>query len=146
MLAPKFQDFGSPKQRPWRTRTIVINGLLAFFATLAFYRYLHPGGLGFGGLGGLGCLGLANHPETPPSPMDVFQVYPPVRVGQDFLPALESTRPECSVVLMQHVFGWSYGKPFVGKLHSDRSTRVGFNARQGPMLPPSASGPTSSST
>lgn len=142
MLAPKLQDFGSKKQRSWGTRTIVINGLLALLAGLAFFRYLYPGGLSFGGLG---CAGLATRPETPP-PMDVFQVYPPVRVGQDFLPAREGSRSECSVVLMQHVFGWSYGKPFVGKLHSDRSTRVGFNAHQGPMLPPSASGPTPSST
>lgn len=144
MLAPKFQDLGSPKQRSWRTRTIVINALLAFFAGLAFFHYLHPAGLAFGGPR---CVSPTNHPENPPPPpMDVFQVYPPVRVGQDFLPALESPRPECSVVLMQHVFGWSYGKPFVGKLHSDRSTRLGFNARQGPTPPPSASGPTSSST
>lgn len=118
MLAPKFPDFGRPKQRSWRTSTIVLNGLLALFAGLAFYRYLHPGGFGFVRLR---CVSPASHPEKPP-PMDVFQVYPPVRVGQDYLPALESPQPECSVVLMQHVFGWSYGKPFVGKLRLDRDS------------------------
>lgn len=51
-----------------------------------------------------------------PPPMDVFEVYPPVRVGQDYHPELaEAQNPECKVLLMQHVFGWSYGKPFVGK-------------------------------
>lgn len=47
--------------------------------------------------------------------MDVFEIYPPVRVGQDYLPTLAEGRLECSVLLMQHTFSWSYGKPFIGK-------------------------------
>lgn len=50
------------------------------------------------------------------APLNVFQVYPPVRVGAEFLPAsYEGRGRECSVVLMEHEFGWSYGKPFVGE-------------------------------
>lgn len=48
--------------------------------------------------------------------LNVFQVYPPVRVGAEFLPeSYEGRGKECSVMLMEHEFGWSYGKPFVGE-------------------------------
>lgn len=89
-------------------------------------------------------------PEIPP-PMDVFQVYPPVRVGQDYLPAPEKRGSECSVVLMEHVFGFSYGQPFVGKPCSRLwllwrgLNNVGFALDQGPMFPRNASGRTCSS-
>lgn len=89
----------------------MLNGALALFSGLAFCRFLH-----LGGFRSTGYVHAADDPAKPP-PMDVFQVYPPVRVGQDYLPALEEGRSECNVVLMEHVFGWSYGQPFVGKLH-----------------------------
>lgn len=67
---------------------------------------------------------------TSTSPLlEVFEVYPPVRIPQNrteftFPVALENqpsidvarTRTEaCRVQLMYHVFGFSYGKPFVGE-------------------------------
>ncbi|KAL7274218.1 hypothetical protein RUND412_002894 [Rhizina undulata] len=59
--------------------------------------------------------------ETDPAPMVVFEVYPPVRVGREYLPGWENSgyemdvESECTVTLMEHVFGWSYGMPFVGE-------------------------------
>jgi hypothetical protein len=41
-----------------------------------------------------------------PALLDVFQVYTPVHVPQD---------ASCVVKLMDHSFGFSYGKPFVGE-------------------------------
>ena len=40
--------------------------------------------------------------------LDVFQVYTPVHMPQDV---------SCEVKLMDHSFGFSYGKPFVGKFN-----------------------------
>ncbi|KAI5848748.1 peptide N-acetyl-beta-D-glucosaminyl asparaginase amidase A-domain-containing protein [Morchella snyderi] len=63
-------------------------------------------------------------------PLNVFQVYPPVRVGAEFLPeSYEGRGNECSVMLMEHEFGWSYGKPFVGSYTPPkcRWTHVLFN-------------------
>lgn len=119
-MLPKSQDdLERPKQRSWRTRSIVLNGALALFSGLAFCRFLQ-----LGGFHSAGYAHAADDPVKPP-PMDVFQVYPPVRVGQDYLPALEERRSECNVVLMEHVFGWSYGQPFVGKLHLGTAVRDG---------------------
>lgn len=145
-MLPKSQDSsGYPTQRSWRTRSIVLNGVLALFAGLVFYRFLHLGGFHF-------AVGIhsTDDPAKPP-PMDVFQIYPPVRVGQDYLPALAEGRSECSVVLMEHVFGWSYGQPFVGRLHWGCDPRENLNniyirLYQGPILPRNASGHTCSST
>src|SRR3954451_16386416 len=62
---------------------------------------------------------------------EVFQVYTPIkdqasydstihaRGGVEQTPIQSSTRAgngdsKCKLVLMEHVFAWSYGKPFVG--------------------------------
>lgn len=51
-----------------------------------------------------------------PLPMKVFQVYPPVRVDRGYLPgvALPQHKKECEVLLIQHEFKFSYGKPAIG--------------------------------
>jgi hypothetical protein len=50
---------------------------------------------------------LAPPTTSSPTLLDVFQVYTPVHVPQDV---------SCAVKLMDHSFGLSYGKPFVGQL------------------------------
>jgi hypothetical protein len=49
---------------------------------------------------------VAAPPTSIPTLLDVFQVYTPVHMPQDV---------SCEVKLMDHSFGFSYGKPFVGK-------------------------------
>jgi hypothetical protein len=68
---------------------------------------------------------IAGTDENETKPLNVFQVYTLPRTQGRFLGgtpdeqaelevALEGEVKECSQVLMQHTFGWSYGKPFVG--------------------------------
>jgi len=47
--------------------------------------------------------------------LEVFQVYKPVPE-----PSKGGESSDCAheILLMDHVFGWSYGKPFVGKIAS----------------------------
>jgi hypothetical protein len=53
--------------------------------------------------------------EAYQEPLKVFQVYKPVPG-----PSRDSDTKECieEVLLMEHVFGWSYGRPFVGEFYS----------------------------
>jgi hypothetical protein len=59
---------------------------------------------------------------TTQAPLNVFEVYPPVRVGGKYLAGTADDRAEiaqdesgeCTVLMMQHTFGYSYGEPFVG--------------------------------
>lgn len=105
------EKHGPPQQRPRKSRPIFVY-FLALAGGLLACRYLASAGF-FNT--GMSCPGMQS-PRKPP-PMEVFQVYPPVRVGEEYLPEdMAHERHECSVVLMQHVFGWSYGKPFVGML------------------------------
>lgn len=54
----------------------------------------------------------ANIPPMPP--LSVFQLSTPPRVSVKSTD--EPQVKECEQQLMQHTFGWSYGKPFVGVL------------------------------
>ncbi len=51
--------------------------------------------------------------QTPNTPLEVFQVHQPV-----FTPQASSEEGFCVTtnVLMEHSFGFSFGRPFVGKL------------------------------
>jgi hypothetical protein len=50
------------------------------------------------------------HPANARMPLECFQVAQPV-------PSLaRDGQQPCSLVLMDHVFGWSYGKPFISAL------------------------------
>jgi hypothetical protein len=67
-----------------------------------------------------------NH--TSPAPLECFQVAQPV-LGPHGRPIQAddgSHRSPCSVQLMDHSFGFSYGKPFVGRFrqHPDSTTRA----------------------
>lgn len=55
-------------------------------------------------------LGLVESLYAESIPLDVFQVYQPVT----FAPQSEN-RCDLNVLLMEHVFGASYGEPFVGQ-------------------------------
>ena len=55
-------------------------------------------------------LGLVERPYAESIPLDVFQVYQPVT----FAPQSENGC-DLNVLLMEHVFGASYGKPFIGE-------------------------------
>lgn len=56
----------------------------------------------------------ASQPEV----LEVFQVYPPVAVNGS-----GSNGGDCKVLVMEHSFGYSYGKPFVGLLALSISPR-----------------------
>ncbi|KAF8536727.1 peptide N-acetyl-beta-D-glucosaminyl asparaginase amidase A-domain-containing protein [Trichophaea hybrida] len=69
---------------------------------------------------------IAGTAENDTELLEVFQVHTPPRAQGRLLGgtpddqaelqlALEDGVKECSQVLMQHTFGWSYGKPFVGQ-------------------------------
>lgn len=68
----------------------------------------------------------ASSTSPPPTVLEVFQVHPPVLIGPESAPetlqepsdhdhgSITSSTKDCHVLLMNHSFGFSYGKPFVG--------------------------------
>jgi hypothetical protein len=71
--------------------------------------------------------------EAEGAPLEVFQVYTPPRTTAKLLAGTveeqatvveksgRQKKGQCQSVLMQHTFGWSYGKPFVGECPQIRS-------------------------
>lgn len=84
--------------------------------------------------------------KTAQQPLGVFQVYTPVRVGENYLPGTPEERAEiatdegdeCSMLLMKHTFGYSYGIPFTGTFPITLVT-VDLNTRLGNYTPPRCS-------
>ncbi|OBT87167.1 hypothetical protein VE02_04723 [Pseudogymnoascus sp. 03VT05] len=118
-LPSKAGDFPACKQKkrsPWSfyLRTILSMCLLLAFLYFAFHdahlaRLVRRGGSDQ----------LIVLPAPGNGVLDVFQVSAPVAVGGD----------ECTALLMEHSFGFSYGKPFVGNYNppSCKFNRVVMN-------------------
>lgn len=100
----KINDFPvceQKKRSPWSSYPRIISSvcLLVAFLYLTFHD-AHLGRLVRRGESDQ----LVVLPAVGDGALEVFQVNAPVAVGGD----------ECTVLLMEHSFGFSYGKPFVG--------------------------------
>lgn len=100
----KVGDFCACKQKrrfPWSSHSRLISSVWLILALMYFaFHDMHLGRLVRRGESDQ----LVVVPALGGRVLEVFQVSAPVGVDED----------ECTVLLMEHSFGFSYGKPFVG--------------------------------